>query len=225
MMMKRYMIAWLLAMMVQGAVFAQRQQRFDFDGTQMAAEWQFLGQPDRSHYDQRNGRLRLYGSIGQLSDKKPVTFVGLPQTEDRFTLETCISDFDFEDNDEAGVALYLSDNCYVQAGVYSTRNEPRLRLRFRLLKHWWLMASPSAVLATEKCWLRVEGDEQGYHFSYSLDGKEYQKLETVERSLLSPAISGTTKAPCLGLYAYMGSTKYQSGYSYADFDYFDYRAQ
>ena len=224
-MMRRYMIVWLLAMMVQGVVFAQRQQRFDFDGTQLAAEWQFLGQPDRSHYDQNNGRLRLYGSVGQLKDKKPVTFVGLPQTEDRFTVETCISYFDFEDNDEAGVALYLSDRCYVQAYVYSNRNEPRVRMRFRLLNHWWQMASPSALLQAGKCWLRVVGDEQGYHFFYSLDGKKYQLLETVERCLLSPAISETTKAPLLGIYAYTGTTKYQSGYSFADFDYFEYQAQ
>lgn len=223
--MKRCFLTWMFLLLVEVMAFAQQHQRYDFNGQQLGDGWQYVEQPDRSKYVLMNGCLRLYGSVYDLNDRKPTTFLGIPQKEQNFTAETHVPLFDFEDGDEAGMALFFTDSCFVESSLINYRSETRIKLRFQFLNHSWLMVNHAVGQKVSQYWLRVVGDERAYTFYYSFDGKKYTKLDRIDRRLLTPAISGTTAAPLIGLFAFTGTTKYQSGYSYADFDYFDYRAQ
>ena len=72
-------------------------------------------------------------------------------------------------------------------------------------------------------WLRVSSDGSKLKFYYSTDGKKYHWLEDVETRLLQSDIVGGDGEMLVGMYAFMGSTKYQSGYTFGDFEYFDFQ--
>lgn len=200
-------------------------QHFDFSESKLSNEWQYIRKPDKSKYKLRDNVLRLYGDIYEITEGKPTTFIGLPQNTPRFKAETHITLFDDENGDEAGMTFYMSDSCYVQAFLNNNRGEHRVKLCFQLLNHRWLMAEKHMLHLLKEIWLRIEGDETTVKFYYSLDGEKYVSLDSIERRLLSPELSGSTTPPMVGLYCLTGTTKYQTGYSYADFDYFDYKAQ
>ncbi len=223
--MKKQSIILLLTLTICVAAFGQKHFCTDFNEQQLGAEWQYLQQPDASKYVLHDGMLRLYGSPYNLKDHEPTTFLALPQTTPQFTAETSISFFDDESGDEAGMCVYLSDSCYVQLFINNNKGEHRLKLQFQLRSHQWLIAEKHLSRTFEKMWLRIACDSQYYQFFYSLDGQKFQLLDQIERLLLSPAIAGSNSLPLVGMFVFTGTTKYQTGYSYADFDFFDYRAQ
>lgn len=201
-----------------------RHERYEFDGDSLSAAWQHVRQPDHSKYVVRDGRLRLYGDIFELKEARSSTFAGLRQAEDCFTAETHMVFYDGENGDEAGLCVYRSDSCYVQLGLSDYRGEHRLTLHFQLKSHRWVVAEKTVSGLVDDAWMRVVCDGRDYRFYYSLDGQKFLWLETVECSLMSPLLAGTSDAPLVGLFAFTQNNKYQAGYCMADFAYFDYRA-
>jgi len=222
--MKRLLTIFFLALTTL-AVNAQNHFRDNFEGTALAPEWGFLLQPDSAKHVLCNGRLRLYGGLFQLKEHQPTTFLSIPQRDSCFQADTRLTLFDTESGDEAGLCLYRSDSCYVQAFIVNNRSDHRLRLRFQLMSHSWTLADRHIDHQQNEIWLRMSCDGRFYRFFYSFDGQKFSPLEAIETSLLSDAIARTSDKPLIGLFAFMGTTKYQAGYSFADFDYFDYQPQ
>ena len=204
---------------------AQVRHHYDFDESQLSAEWQFLGKPDMSKYVLRDGKLRLYGDIFEVKEHETTTFLALPQRDRQFVAETRIVTFDDDNGDEAGLCLFRSDSCFAQLLLGNYRNEHRLRLRFQLKSHNWIMAERHMTRRVDEIWLRIACDGQFYRFFFSTNGKDFEQLDAIECSLMSPLIAGSEAPALIGPYAFTGTTKYQMGYAYADFDYFDYQGQ
>ena len=220
--MKKYFYAlYLLALLV--TVQAKGQTRsFEFDNGFLGTEWQFVNQPDYSKYGVRDGKLRIYSSPYELADttSAPTSFLALPLTGSQKVIETHLTLFDAEKADEAGLCIYRSPNGYVQCCMYNNLGELRLRLRLKLLSHQLQFIEKPIALNHHDVWLRVVCDDKGYSFYYSLDDKKYLFLDSVESGLLSPSILNSDAPLLVGMYSFMGSGKYHSGYSFADFDYF-----
>lgn len=215
--MRRLLIVLFVAM-----ALTAKAQRDDFDGETLNPSWQYLGQPDVSKYQLKDGRLRLIGDIYEVKDDGPTSFLGLPVGDAPFTFETKLTLYDADSGDEAGICLYRSKNAYVQCCLNNYRGDHRLRVRLHFLSHRLLLADQSVGLRRE-VWFRVSlsENEPQYEFSYSFDGKKFNQLESVEKMLLSPALIGSSNQMLIGLFSVMGSVKYQAGYSYADFYYTD----
>lgn len=215
--MRRLLILLLIAM-----ALTAKAQRDDFDGETLNLSWQYLGQPDASKYQLSDGRLRLIGDIYEMTDDGPKSFVGLPVGDAPFAFETKLTLFDADSGDEAGVCLYRSKNAYVQCCLNNYRGDHRLKVRLNFLSHHLVLADHSVGVRRE-VWFRVSLDDSGakYDFSYSFDGEKYHSLESVEKPLLSPEIVGSDNQMLIGVFSFMGSVKYQAGYSYADFYYAD----
>jgi len=212
-----FVLSWVLGVQAQT-------RHYDFAMTRLGDEWRYVRQVDSSKYVVCDSVLRLYGNVAELKDSGAATFIGLPQTSEHVEAETLLTTFDDENGDEAGLAVYWSDSCYVQAYLNNIRGEHRIKLRFQLKSHQWMMAEQHLEhRRIEKVWFRVTCDGDFYRFYYSEDGKKYHLLESVEKMLLSPAIAQGNGELLVGMYAYTGSVKLQMGYSYADFRYFDFK--
>jgi len=207
-------------------VCAQQRWHEDFSGKTLSANWNFLGKADPSKYVQDDGRLRLYGDVYEPRDHMHNTFLGLPHHGGNpMQADTHLMLFESESGDEAGMCVYQSDSCYAQLCMSNYRGEYRLKLKFQLKGHQWLMTDKQMTRRVEQMWLRVVFESGCYKFYYSTDGEKYTLADSIEKILMSPVISGSSAEPLVGLYAFMGNSKYQTGYSYADFEYFDYQSK
>ena len=215
-MMKRFLF---FVMMALWGVCAQAQRHYTFESRQLGPEWQYVGEPDASKYCFAEGNLRLKGSIFELKEERPATFVGLPCTKDTLQVNTKLTLFDTESGDEAGLCVFRSRRGYVQCCLNNYQGGHRLKLRLQLLSHRLLLVDRSVGNMTE-VWLRVKSDGSKLKFFYSADGQRYQWLENVERRLLDSDVVGGGQL-LVGMYAYMGSTKYNAGYTFGDFSFFD----
>lgn len=220
--MKKYFYALCIWALLVAVPTKGQTQSFEFDSGFLGTEWQFVNQPDYSKYVVRDGKLRIYGSPYELADttSAPTSFLALPLTDSPKVIETHLTLFDAEKADEAGLCIYRSHNGYLQCYMYNNLGELRLRLRLQLLSHHLQFVEKPIALDHHDLWLRVVCDDKGFSFYYSLDDKKYQYLDYVEKRLLSPAVLDTNAPLLVGMYSFMGSGKYHSGYSFADFDYF-----
>lgn len=200
---------------------APKARRTEFDSP-LGPEWVYLQNPDSTAYWLHDGQLRLYGSIHELMANRQPTFAGIRQEAAAFTMDTKIASYDFNDGDEAGLSVYQMHNGNIQCCLNNYHGMYRIKLRLNLKNVRALLVDRVINSDTEGIWLRVGSDGKQYTFSYSTDGKKYHRLEAIDCSLMSTETVGGFTGVVLGLYAYMGSTKYQMGRSYADFEYLNY---
>lgn len=187
-------------------------------------EWIHIQNPDESKYLWGDGRLRMMGSPNQLWHNEQPSFWGIRQEHPTFTLTTKISQFDSESGDEAGLAVYQSHDGNVQLFLNNFQGDMRVKLRFQL-KSLNVQKVERQIKMTNGLWLRVASDGHKYSFYYSVNGQKFHLLDSFDCSLLSSETIGGFTGAVLGLYVYMGSGRHQSGYSFADFDYFDYEGR
>ena len=188
----------------------------------LGPEWIYIQNPDSTKYALKGGHLRLYGSIMDLYENKRPTFIGRRQEAADFVAETKMVLFDAENGDEAGLCVYQINDGFAQLNLANKRGDYRVQMRVRLKSNSFVKAEKSVGAATE-VWMRVASDGKYYYFWYSVDGKKFQKLEQIECSMLSTEVVGGFTGAVVGMYAFMRNTRYPAGYSYADFEYFDYK--
>lgn len=195
--------------------------RDDFDRP-LGPEWMYMQNPDSAQYQLHDGQLRLVGSIHELRENQPTTFIGRRQEAASFTFDTKISFYDLDDGDEAGLCAYQINEGYAQVCVNNFRGNYRLKVRLNL-KNVRVLLCDRSFGEHPEVWLRIKSNSRYYNFYYSTDGKNYHWLESVDCSLLSTETAGGFTGATLGLYAYNGGTRYQAGHCFADFDYVEYR--
>lgn len=218
--MKRRLLFILLAGCVQALAQEGLKRHYGFDEP-LGSQWVYIQTPDPAQYTSIDGKLRLYGSRAPLSDNEQPTFVGLRQESAKFTFDTKISRYDMSENEEAGICVYQSPQRYVQCAISSSRSG------FSICVQLCLNGAPTSLIErhvnnSRGICLRVSSDSLNYSFYYSSDGKTFRFLQSVPCSQFPAEDVDSTDSILLGLYAFQGSTKYQMGRPFADFDYVDY---
>ncbi len=207
-----------------GSQQTKTKRRYEFDGGSLGPEWIYIQTPDQSKYQNEFGRLRLYGNFSQLWENDQPTFVGIRQEHATFVLTTKLSRFDMESGDESGLAVYQSHDGNVQFCLSTYQGDCQLKVRCQLKNLRTMLASRSVRMENE-VWLRISSDGHKYNFYYSTDGEKFRWMESFDCSLLSSETIGGFTGVVLGLYAFMGSGKHHSGYSFADYDFLEYEGQ
>jgi beta-xylosidase len=201
---------------------AQAQRRYTFkEGSALGSEWRYIGERQPQNYRILNDRLRLYGDIYELKDGRSFTFAGLPQGSKPFEVTTKLRLTDAENGDEAGLCLYRSKAGFVQCCLSSQNGQRRLKLRLQLLSHRLQLFDKNVGLTSE-VYLRIGFDGSQYNFYYSTDDKRYQLMDTVEGSLLETSLVGGADEVLVGMFCFNGNSKFNAGYTFGEFDYFDF---
>ena len=199
-------------------------RRYDFDEERLGPEWIHIQNPDVSKYQLEDGRLRLVGSVLNLSDNKQPTFVGLRQEHPTFTMTTKILAFDSEPSDEAGLAVYQSHDGHAMVSLSNAQGIMRVQVSLQL-KSLRLTRALYPIHRASDVWLRVASDGHLYKFYYSTDGKKFRQIDSFSCQLFSSETVGGFTGVVVGLYSFMGSNKHHSGGSFADFDYVEYEGK
>ena len=172
----------------------------DFHRREWEPEWLFLRSPRQKAYERGEGELRLYPSPVRLSDGKNPVFAAVRQPDFSFELEVS---FDFEPcgpGDEAGIAMVVSSQfhyCFVkkktEEGIFLILEKTAEDMR----QEGCRISVPSGELR-----LRIQGEKEYYHFSYSIDGKDYLEAAKASTRFLACEVSGRCfTGTVLGLYA------------------------
>ena len=152
--------------------------------------------------------MRLYPH-GSLTENQQPTFAGRLQECASFTLETEVVT---KGNVEAGLSVYrVSDGHF---DFFVSKKQVALRCKLKSIDYV-VKSVPRLRKGSVKLRIRSNGDM--YFFDYSLDGKRYHELASMNCSLMSTEVAGVSAGIKLGMFA---EGKPRSGH--ADFAYFRY---
>ena len=222
--MKKLILLFCLVAGMNLNVAAQDQEprhiRTTFDRP-LGDEWVYIQNPVKAKYQMEGGKLRLTASLSSLTENQRPTFVGCRQERAVFTAETRL---DFEESfngDEAGLTVYHTNDGHADFCLIQGKQIMSVALKLTL-------KSVSVVLKSEKipntvCSLRVRSDSTMYYFDYSLDGKKFVTLGKIDCVLLGEKLFGGDEDIKLGMYATLNRGNVGKGWTYAFFDYFDYK--
>lgn len=194
----------------------------DFNETKLGFEWNYLRNPKFENYSltDKKGMLRLKATTVTLDDSDSPTFVGRRQEHINFTATTEMSLQKAQTGDEAGLSVYMEPSAHYDLMLRqsATPGKQKLVLRYRMgaLTH----IAKEIELPAGKIYLRAKGDKDCYHFFYSTNGKDYQKLDSINVRYLSSETNGGFTGVYLALFAVSASP---TSPAYADFARFDYQ--
>ena len=180
-----------------------------------AFEWLQLQNPIPANY-RRNDTMavdetyfvRLYPH-GTLTENQQPTFVGRRQECANFTLET---DVMTSGNVEAGLSVYQINDGHLD--LFVSKRQVALRCKLKSIDYV-VKSVPHLRKGAVK--LRISSNGEMYFFYYSLDGKKFHELASMNCSLMSTEVAGGFTGVVLGMFA---EGKKKSGH--ADFRYFHY---
>lgn len=152
--------------------------------------------------------MRLYPH-GSLTENQLPTFAGRLQECASFTLETEVVT---KGNVEAGLSVYRVSNGHFD--FFVSKKQVALRCKLKSIDYV-VKSVPRLRKGSVKLRIRSNGDM--YFFDYSLDGKRYHELASMNCSLMSTEVAGGSAGIKLGMFA---EGKPRSGH--ADFAYFRY---
>lgn len=181
----------------------------DFSKDTTGPEWVHIRNPFSENYVRTGKALRLK-SAGSLDEMKTSpTFIGRRQEDTDFKAVTSL---EVSRGAEGGLSVYMDADSRYDIFLKGGK-EPKLCLRYRLgvLTH-----TEEFPAAAGRIWLRVEGNEYFYVFSWSDDGENFRTLGQMNAKYLSTEASGGFTGIVLGLFA-AGEPE-----SYADFRTFSY---
>lgn len=194
--------------------------RTQFNTPKLGFEWNYLYNPVVANYSlkERPGYLRLKTSTVQLDHRSvSPTFVGRRQQHIDCSATTAIELNNASLNDEGGITVYMTNQHHYDLLVRQGEKDKQvITLRYSLgnMQH----IEKEVELPKGKFYLRVEGSNDYYSFSYSTDNKAFHKLGKMDvRYLSSETVGGFT-----GIYFALFAASQKPSKGVADFEWFDY---
>lgn len=192
-----------------------------FDSGTLKLDWNFrrVPLPEMYSLSEHKNNLRLFTGPNTITERGRSHLMGFRQTESDFTYLAKMTFNPTAPQSEAGISLFQKDNNYLTLTVLREDNTNVIQLKLQLPDE------PIRLIAKEPLpdghsvyTFKVEADSNAYHFLYSLDGINFERLaETDPNHILSRKYTGAY----LGLYA---SANGHSSEDYADFDWVHYTA-
>jgi len=177
--------------------------RTTFKSGKLGCEWVYLRNPHEENYSLKGGKLRLKASTVGLTnwDDSP-TMVARRQEDINFAATTALSLKDAQAGDEAGLSVYVYESSHYDIFVSQQQDGTQaVNVSYRLGSLEHDAAHVALPRGAKKVWLRVEGDKDMYHFSFSTDGKSFSRLGEVDARYISTETAGGFTGTMLALYA------------------------
>ena len=196
----------------------EKPSKDDFEETKLSDDWNYLCIPAFKNYSltEKKGSLRLKASTVSLDEIDSPTFVGRRQQHTDFCATAALDFSGIKNDSKAGLTTYMTSNYRYDLSVKCVNGKYTLSLSYYLgtLKH----IEKEVSLSGKDIFLRVEGSNDFYTYSFSTDNKDFQKLGNIDTRFLSSETAGGFTGVYLGIFA----QSEQDNASYADFDWFEY---
>ena len=193
-------------------------ERDDFDSPTLGFEWNYLRNPDPSHYSltESPGSLELTCSVATLDDLASPSFLGRRQEHFDCRVATLLAFDPSNKNEEAGLTV-LADNKHHYEISITLRAGKRCAIVRRRIGT--LVAEVACTeLPSGPVELQIIADPITYRFLAGATGA-LKELATGEVRYLSTQVAGGYTGVYFGLYATSGGSESQTK---ASFDWFDY---
>jgi alpha-N-arabinofuranosidase len=192
----------------------------NFDEASLDLRWNHLGNPVPNRYSlsERPGWLRLRGSVGTLSGMESPTFIGRRQQEFVVNASICIEFEPLAENEEAGLAVYMSPDAHYTLSIMRRGEKREVILKLHL-DHLQTEIARQEVPAGPLT-LAVESSKETYTFSFAQNQGPLVRLGEAPVRYLCAEVADTFTGVYLGLYATGNGS---SAASHADFDWFEYK--
>lgn len=178
----------------------EKRMRADFHKERWEPEWIFLRNPKRDVYARGDGKLLLIPSKIHFPDQKNPVFAAVRQGDFDFELNTEFKFDSLEDGDEAGAAIVLSSQFYYCFAKKKIEGDSFLVLEKNADDMY--QRACKVPVPEGKLYLRIRGEKEYYHFSYSADGKKYCEVARASTRFLSCEVSGRCfTGTVMGVYA------------------------
>ena len=179
-----------------------------------------LCHPDYTKYSlkERQGFLRLYPSMTDLSETASPTFVARRQTELNFTATALFDLSHLTEGMQAGITAYAAPlNHY---DVVAECRDGKLFVKSVVRLGQTSHSECEIPLGSDQAYLRITSDKDFYYMQASSDGTHYTTLAKMEYRFLSTETIGGFTGVMLGLFT-QGSQETNEGY--VDVDWFEYQ--
>ena len=194
--------------------------RDDFSASTLALPWNFLDfpQPGLFSLTERPGFLRLHGQEAGLVYSPRTAFVARRQTEWKGSATTRMEFDPFADNEEAGLAVFMSPDYHYE--IYETRAGGKLSVALRKSVGDIRTVAATAEVGRGALLLKIEYDPEHYRFYYAGENGEWKLLGSGLERLIASEVADVWSGAMIGLY----STGNGHAVAHpADFDWFDDR--
>ncbi len=196
--------------------------RDDFDTPVLGMVWIQLRNPEMNNYSltDRPGFLRLRGVATSLFDLASPTLVARRQQHFEFTAGTRLEFEPGTPQEEAGMALLMTNEHHYDFCVTSRAGQRVLQVRYHLELIW--QTAVEIPLTSGPLDLKITGSREHYRFSFSQSGQDFREIARVNTRYLGTEVTGGYNGVVIALYA----TGHGGVCSKpADFDWFDYQPQ
>jgi alpha-N-arabinofuranosidase len=182
--------------------------------------WMSLCNPDYTKYSlkERQGFLRIYPSMTDLSETASPTFVARRQTELNFTATALFDLSHLTDGMQAGITAYAAPlNHY---DVVAERRDGKLFVKSVVRLGQTSHSECEIPLGSDQAYLRITSDKDFYYMQASSDGTHYTTLAKMEYRFLSTETIGGFTGVMLGLFTQCCQ---ETNEGYVDVDWFEYQ--
>lgn len=160
-------------------------------------QWLFLRKPHIESYMTENGSMIIKPTTIKISDNTgSPTFLAVRQKDIDCTVEADMEFVTENDGDEAGIAVYISNNGYYSVSKRKVKGKDHIVLD----KNGECAAKIAMDDGIGDITFRIEASKRNYEFYYSTNGCEYVKISSV------PVLSRADAGKCftgtlIGIYA------------------------
>ncbi len=170
----------------------------DFSGETLPPYWNFIYRPIEGMTERTESGLLLHGNEFTISDDEPKAILLRRQEHFDFRAETELSLLGEEDG-EAGLTIYMNNRHHYDAALVRRGGQDRVILRRQIGS---LKAVEREIpLEGRAATLRLEGNREWLHFTYSTNGAEFKDLGGGEASYLTTEVGGCFTGNYVGIYA------------------------
>ncbi len=166
----------------------------DFSKDSFGPEWIYIRNPFFENYSFTGQSLRLKAGKGIEETEVSPTFIGHRQEDIFFTAETAVK-VGKNASAEAGLSVYMEADAHYD--IYLKRDGV-LAFRIRLGS---ILKETEYKIDKGVVYLRVEGDDNFYKFSWSSDGVHYNEIGQANARFISTESNGGFTGITLGLFS------------------------
>ena len=183
--------------------------RDEFDGQQLAPQWNFVRTPRETWHRMENGMLVLDARPVGPGERGQPTLVGRRQQHSHFTASTAMHYRPEQEGDRAGMLAFQNDDFYYFFGVAMDGGEYVIQLETRSGRGPDAVSTLSASIdepVDGPIYLKIEGRGAQYGFYYGTDGQTWKPLMTdADGTILSTRTAGGFVGTYIALFAQSGS--------------------
>jgi len=195
--------------------------RDDFDGSSLALEWNFRGNPNPLLWNLTtcHGCLTLYCSSKMLNDAIGPAFVGRRQQHFDMRAETRVDLQSTQIDDEAGLTVLMQEKFHYEIYVSIQETGRKIEVRRRIGDLTAVVWSEPIHSGAVTVW--IASDPENYRFGYRDENSEEHEVASGSTRFLSTEVAGGFTGVFLGLYA-TANGEFSEGT--AHFEWFEYTA-